>query len=159
MPRHNVVRILPYAPFDLWEMVGDVDRYPEFVPWVTSMRTWNQRADGEAAEVLDAEATVGFKFLREKFATRVRRDRNEMTVAVSLLHGPFRRLNNRWRFEPHAMGTKVTFEIDFAFKSPLLDAMLAANFDRAVSKLMGCFEARAGRLYKSTASPRPAGTA
>jgi coenzyme Q-binding protein COQ10 len=148
MPRHNVVRMLPYAPQELWEMVGDVDRYPEFVPWITSMRTWNQRGEGDGVEVLDAEATVGFKFLREKFATRVRRNAEMMSVEVTLLHGPFKRLNNRWRFEPHAMGTKVTFDIDFAFKSPLLDAMLAANFDRAVSKLMGCFEARAAKLYK-----------
>ena len=78
----------------------------------------------------------------------MRRDANNLTVDVSLLHGPFKRLTNRWRFEPHAMGTRLTFDIDFAFKSPLLDAMLAANFDRAVSKLMGCFEARAAKLYK-----------
>jgi len=151
MPRHTVVRMLPYAPRELWEMVGDVDRYPDFVPWVTGLRSWNEREEGPGIEVLDAEATVGFKFLREKFATRVRRDANDLTVGVSLLHGPFKRLTNHWRFEPHAMGTKLTFEIDFAFKSPLLDAMLAANFDRAVSKLMGCFEARAAKLYKPRA--------
>ncbi len=151
MPRHNVVRVLPYEAEELWEMVGDVDRYPEFVPWITTLRTWNHRDEGEGINVLDAEATVGFKMLREKFATRVRRNRDAMTVEVSLLHGPFRRLSNRWKFEPHAMGTKVTFDIDFAFKSMLLDAMLAANFDRAVSRLMGCFEARAAKLYKRKA--------
>lgn len=150
MPRHNVVRMLPYRPEELFELVGDVERYPEFVPWITSLRAWNQRPDGEGVDVLDAEATVGFKMLREKFATRVRRDANALTVEVSLLHGPFRRLNNRWKFEPHAMGTKVTFDIDFAFKSMLLDAMLAANFDRAVNRLMGCFEARAAKLYTRT---------
>jgi coenzyme Q-binding protein COQ10 len=158
MPRHSVVRMLPYAPGELWRMVGDVDRYPEFVPWITSMRTWNARREGEV-DYLDAEATVGFKFLREKFATRVKRDREAMTIEVSLLHGPFRRLSNRWRFEEHAMGTKVTFDIDFAFKSPLLDAMLAANFDRAVSRLMGCFEARAAKLYKPRAVRQPARSA
>ena len=142
--------MLPYPPRELWEMVGDVDRYPEFVPWITSMRTWNRREEGQGVEVLDAEATVGFKFLREKFATRVRRDAGNLKVEVSLLHEPFKRLSNRWRFEPHAMGTKLSFDIDFAFKSPLLDAMLAANFDRAVARLMGCFEARAAKLYKPT---------
>ena len=152
MPRHTVVRMLPYRPEELFELVGDVGRYPEFVPWITSLRTWNHREEGPGVDVLDAEATVGFKMLREKFATRVRRDRNAMTVAVSLLHGPFRRLDNRWKFEPHAMGTKLTFEIDFAFKSMLLDAMLAANFNTAVSKLMGCFESRAAKLYKRTAA-------
>lgn len=151
MPRHSVVRMLPYQPRELWEMVGDVDRYPEFVPWITALRTWNHRAEGEGVDVLDAEATVGFSFLREKFATRVRRDEPALTIEVSLLHGPFRRLTNRWRFEPHVMGTKVSFDIDFAFKSMLLDKMLAANFDRAVSRLMGCFEARAAKLYKPVA--------
>lgn len=149
MPRHHVVRMLPYAPEELFEMVGDVDAYPEFVPWITGLKSWNRHADGEGIEVLDAEATVGFKFLRETFATRVRRDANTLTVSVALLHGPFRRLTNRWHFEPHAMGTKISFDIDFAFKAPFLDAMLAANFDRAVSRLMGCFEARAAKLYKA----------
>ncbi|MBX7247738.1 MAG: SRPBCC family protein [Caulobacteraceae bacterium] len=159
MPRHSVVRMLPYAPEELWAMVGDVDRYPEFVPWITAMRTWNRHGDGEGVEVLDAEATVGFKFLKETFATRVRLNRNDLSVGVSLLHGPFKRLSNRWRFEPHAMGAKVIFDIDFAFRTGLLDAMLAAHFDRAVARLMGCFEARAAVLYTPRAAQRSAGAA
>ena len=139
--------MLPYPPRELWEMVGDVDRYPEFVPWITSMRTWNRREEGQGVEVLDAEATVGFKFLREKFATRVRRDAGNLKVEVSLLHGPFKRLSNRWRFEPHAMGTKLSFDIDFAFKTRLLEGLLARNFEHAVDRLMTCFEDRAKALY------------
>jgi len=155
MARHRVTRILPYAPRQLFELVGDVKRYPEFVPWITSMRVWNEREEGEGSTVLDAEATVGFKFLREKFATRVRRNATVPSIEVSLLHGPFRRLNNRWTFCENPAGTRVEFEIDFAFKSALLDVMLQANFERAVQKLMQCFEARAERLYGPTAA-RPA---
>ena len=133
----------------LFELVGDVEAYPQFVPWITGMRTWNDRVDG-AVSTVDAEARVGFSFLREKFATRVRRDREALAIDVSLLYGPFKRLANGWRFVADGEATRVEFTIDFAFKSPLLDAMLAANFDRAVARLMGCFEARAANLYKPT---------
>jgi coenzyme Q-binding protein COQ10 len=144
--RHTVTRVLPYAPEQLFTLVGDVEAYPQFVPWITAMRTWNGRADAQVSTV-DAEAQVGFSFLREKFATRVRRDATALTVDVSLLYGPFKRLSNQWRFSPHEAGTTVEFVIDFAFKSKLLDAMLAANIDKAVTKLIGCFEDRAKAIY------------
>ncbi len=146
MHRHVVTRVLPYAPEQLFTLVGDVESYPQFVPWITAMRTWNGRADGQVSTV-DAEAQVGFSFLREKFATRVRRDAEALTVDVSLLYGPFKRLSNQWRFSPHESGTSVEFVIDFAFKSRVLDALLAANLDRAANTLIGCFEARARAIY------------
>jgi coenzyme Q-binding protein COQ10 len=144
--RHVVTRVLPYAPEQLFTLVGDVEAYPQFVPWITAMRTWNGRADAQVSTV-DAEAQVGFSFLREKFATRVRRDAAAQTVDVSLLYGPFKRLSNQWRFLPHEKGTTVEFVIDFAFKSRMLDAMLAANIDKAAAKLIGCFEDRARVIY------------
>jgi len=150
---HRVTRILPYSPEQLAALVADVRLYPEFVPWVTSMRVWNARDEALGVSVIDAEASVGFSFLKERFATWVRHDRNAPKVEVGLLHGPFRRLNNRWEFFPHPDGTRLEFMIDFAFKSRLLDAMLHANFDRAVGKLIGCFEARAQRLYGPDARP------
>jgi coenzyme Q-binding protein COQ10 len=97
--------------------------------------------------VLDAEASVGFSVIQERFATRVRRDAAALTIDVTLLSGPFRRLVNRWRFEPHPAGAKIVFDIDFEFKSKLLDLMLRANFDYAVNRLIGCFEDRAKALY------------
>ena len=146
MHRHVVTRVLPYAPGQLFTLVGDVEAYPQFVPWITAMRTWNGRVDGQVSTV-DAEAQVGFSFLREKFATRVRRDADALSVDVGLLYGPFKRLSNQWRFSPHEAGTSVEFVIDFAFKSKMLDAMLAANIDRAAGKLIGCFEDRARAIY------------
>ncbi|HWU13391.1 MAG TPA: SRPBCC family protein [Caulobacter sp.] len=146
MHRHVVTRVLPYAPEQLFALVGDVEAYPQFVPWITAMRTWNGRADAQVSTV-DAEAQVGFSFLREKFATRVRRDAAALTVDVSLLYGPFKRLSNQWRFLQHETGTTVEFVIDFAFKSRMLDAMLAANIDKAAAKLITCFEDRAKVIY------------
>jgi len=144
--RHVATRVLPYAPEQLFALVGDVEAYPQFVPWITAMRTWNGRADAQVSTV-DAEAQVGFSFLREKFATRVRRDAAALTVDVGLLYGPFKRLSNQWRFLPHEDGATVEFVIDFAFKSRILDAMLAANLDRAANTLIGCFEDRAWAIY------------
>jgi coenzyme Q-binding protein COQ10 len=145
--RHHVSKVLPYTPEQLLELVGDVDRYPEFVPWINGMRTWNARDLGEGVDTLDAEAGVGFSFLKERFATRVRRNRAVQSIDVSLLSGPFRKLANRWEFFEAEGGTRVEFDIDFEFKSRLLDGMLTANFHHAVDRLMACFEDRARTLY------------
>ncbi len=139
--------MLPYTPEQLFALVGDVERYPDFVPWITSMRTWNARDLGEGASTLDAEAGVGFSFLKERFATRVRRDAKAARIDVSLLSGPFRKLTNAWAFFEDEAGTRIEFDIDFQFKSRLLEGLLAANFHHAVDKLMACFEARARELY------------
>ncbi len=147
MHRHRQTKVLPYRPDQLFELVGGIDAYPEFVPWITSMRTWNARQVGQGVTSVDAEAGVGFSFLKERFATRVVRDAGALTIDVSLLHGPFRTLRNHWRFLPDTAGCKVEFDIDFAFKVRLLDAMLHANMDRAVQKLIGCFETRAAVIY------------
>ena len=145
--RHAVVRILPYTPQQLLDLVGDVRAYPQFVPWITSMRVWNERTDPHGESQLDAEAGVGFSFLRERFSTRVKRDPAAGEITVSLLHGPFRQLFNRWRFREDPGGTRIDFEIDFEFKSRLLQTLLAANFQHAVERLIGCFEDRAKALY------------
>jgi coenzyme Q-binding protein COQ10 len=139
--------VLPYTPDQLFALVGDVERYPEFVPWITSMRTWNPRTLAERVETVDAEAGVGFSFLKERFATRVHRDARERLIDVKLLSGPFRRLTNRWRFLEDPAGTRIEFDIDFQFKSRLLEGLLTANFHHAVERLMGCFEDRAKALY------------
>ncbi len=147
MAVHRVTRILPYRPDQLAALVADVRAYPDFVPWVTSMRVWNEREEGPGVRLLDAEAAVGFSFLKERFSTWVRHDANRPTVEVGLIRGPFRHLKNRWDFLPDPKGTRLEFMIDFAFKSRLLDAMLQANFDRAVGSLIEKFEDRARRLY------------
>ena len=156
MHHHHVVRRLPFTPDQLFDLVGDVERYPEFVPWITVMRVRNPHGEGEGITVVDAEAGVGFSFLKERFATRVRRNANNRGIAVTLLWGPFKRLLNQWSFEPDPIGCKVVFDIDFEFKSRVLDLLLAVNFDRAVDKLISCFEARAG-VRSGVGAPLPSG--
>lgn len=146
--KHHVTKSLPYSPAQLFALVGDVTAYPEFVPWLTTMRTWNARALDDGVETVDAEAGVGFSFLKERFSTRVRRDPAAHQIDVNLLSGPFKRLANRWQFFDDGQGgTRVEFDIDFQFKSRLLETLLSANFTRAVDRLMTCFESRARTLY------------
>ena len=145
--RQQVSKRLPFTPEQLFALVGDVEAYPQFVPWITGMRTWNSRTDSQGVSWIDAEARVGFAFLRESFSTRVRRDLVACQIDVALLSGPFRTLRNQWRFQPDPDGTKVEFDIDFDFKSRMLDTMLAANLDQAVERLIACFEARARDIY------------
>ena len=145
----RVTRLLPYAPDDLFALVGDVEAYPQFLPWVSALKVWNRTEPEPDVRQLDAEAKVGFAMVRETFATRVRMDGTARTITVSLLYGPFRRLRNHWTFSEAGEGAKVDFEIDFEFKSRLLDAILAANLHRAAEKLVGCFECRAKALYGS----------
>ena len=147
MRRHALTKVLPYAPDQLFRLVGDIDHYPDFVPWLTTMRTWNAHEIEPGVNVIDAEAGVGFSFLRETFATRVIRDANERHIGVNLIRGPFKALKNDWRFREVEGGTEIDFCIEFEFKSRLLDAFLAANMDRAIEKLIACFEGRAKTLY------------
>jgi len=144
---HSRKRYSPYTPEQLFALVGDVERYPQFLPWLSSLRTWNPRFESEGVELLDAEAEVRFAVIREKFSSRVRRDRPAMTIDVNLISGPFRKLQNQWRFRPHPGGSELTFDIDFEFGSRFLEGMFAANFPKAVVSIIKRFEARATELY------------
>lgn len=145
--RHRLSRRSPYAPDALFGLVGDVARYPEFVPWVRSLRTWNARTEADGAEWMDAEVQVAFGPVRERFSTRVRRDPVLKRIDADLIAGPFRRLRNRWDFAPEDGGTRIDFDIDFELKSRLLEGLMAGNFDRAAGRLLTCFEDRARALF------------
>ncbi len=144
--RHSLTRASPYTPEQLYALVADVERYPQFVPWVTTLTTSNRR-DSEGVTVLDAHAEVGFSIVHERFSTRVRLAHTALAIDVDLISGPFRRLVNQWRFAPRLGGAELTFLIDFEFRSRLLGALFAANFHRAADRLVGCFEARARQIY------------
>ncbi len=148
----RVTRILPYTPDELLALVGDVENYPKFLPWVSAVRTWNRTPPKDGVSSVDAEAKVGFAFIREIFATRVRMDALSHVIDVSLLYGPFKRLHNRWSISQQDGGARIDFEIEFEFKSRLLDAILAANLHNAAERLIACFEARARALYGAPAA-------
>jgi coenzyme Q-binding protein COQ10 len=145
--RHGLTRVLPYRPEQLFALVGDVESYPNFVRWISTLRTWNRREAEAGVTLLDAEAEVRFSIVRERFSTRVRLDEPALAIDVDLISGPFRKLENRWRFKPHPAGAELVFDIDFEFGSRLLEGLLAANFHRAAAKLVACFERRAKVLY------------
>lgn len=155
MHRHRVTRILPFQPEQLFDLVAGVDAYPEFVPWITGMHVEPLQQLGPGVDRVEATSRVGFAFLTEQFTTEVTRDRNRRAIRVRLVEGPFKRLENDWNFEPHPTGCKVIFYIDFQFRSKMLDFVLAANFDRAVDRLIACFEARAEKLYGRFSPSRP----
>lgn len=147
MPKHSETRQLPYAPELLFDLVADVARYGEFLPWVAAVRV---RSDSETEMV--ADLVVGFKGLHETFGSRVHKERPDR-ICVDYLEGPLKYLHNEWRFRPDgAGGSFVDFSVDFAFRSALFEALAGQVFERAFRKMTGAFEERARALYGSSAS-------
>lgn len=136
-------RILPYAPADLCRLVGDVRAYPNFIPWLQSLRVVKEEPRDEGGWEGVATAIVGWKAITERFSTSVRCEPAKGEVDVALVSGPFHALDNRWRFEPHEKGAKVRFWISYQFKNPLLNAVVSANKDKVAARVMGAFEREA----------------
>ena len=152
MPQFSTKRRVRHAATDMFELVADVDQYPKFVPFCRSMRVRKRSEDARGRPTIVCEMTIAYKMIRETFTTLVTLDRTELQIIVDYLSGPFRKLENRWRFLDAGHGTtRIEFDIDFAFKSRILEALLRANFHQAVEKLIGCFEARARTLYGDAA--------
>ena len=145
--RRSFRHVLPYTPEQLFEVVADVRRYPEFIPYLTSMRVWDEAEEGPGYSTLKAEAGVGFAMFRERFGTLVGLDRGRGEIECHLISGPFRKLENRWRFSQHEQGTAIDFFIDLQMKSRLLQIAVDANADRATGRIVAGFEARARELY------------
>jgi len=134
---------MPYDADQLWHLVGDVESYPQFIPWITKLRAYNTYAMTEGQSRLDADVAVGFKLLSEKFTTRIIRTAADRSVDITALSGPFRRMEGRWVFTPVRGGARIGFDMDVEMKNPILNALFKANFNLAVSRLMVCFENRA----------------
>lgn len=142
MPKHSETRQLPYTPDQLFDLVADVRRYAEFLPWVVAVRV---RSDSETETV--ADLVVGFKALKETFTSRVIKARPR-TIEVDYVDGPLKYLHNSWRFEPDGEGgTRIHFSVDFAFKNRMFELLAGQMFDRALRKMIGAFCDRAHALY------------
>lgn len=142
MPRHAETRRLPYTPEQMFDLVADVGRYGEFLPWVSAVRV---RSDSETEMV--ADLIVGFKGLRETFSSRVTKQRPGH-IRVDYLEGPLKHLHNDWKFRPDGEGgCLVDFEVDFTFKSRVFEMLAGQVFDRALRMMINAFEQRAARLY------------
>jgi coenzyme Q-binding protein COQ10 len=150
MPTHAEKRILRYTPEQLFDLVADVRRYPEFLPWCVGARIVTQ-----TETELVADLTIGFKLFRETFRSRVQLDKPH-EVRVRYENGPFRYLNNTWKFHPVDGGTEVDFFVDFEFRSSLLQAVIGVVFNEAVRLMVRSFERRAMVLYGRGHAASPA---
>jgi coenzyme Q-binding protein COQ10 len=141
MPKHSETRHLPYTAEQMFDLVADVKRYPEFLPWVSAMRV---RKDGDTETL--ADMIVGFKGLRETFTSRIEKLRPER-IAVDYVDGPLKYLRNDWAFRPEEGGCAVDFTVDFAFKNRMFEMLAGQVFGTALRRMIGAFETRAAALY------------
>lgn len=141
MPRHHEVRQLAYSAEAMFDLVADIGRYPEFLPWVSAVRIRSNSATDMVADVL-----VGFKALRERFSSRVVKVRPS-TIHVDYLDGPLKYLRNEWHFTPTPAGCEVDFTVDFQFRNRVFEALAGQVFDQALRRMINAFEARADALY------------
>jgi coenzyme Q-binding protein COQ10 len=140
---------MPYRPEQLFDLVADVERYPEFLPWCVGARIL-KRSDA----AIRADLAIGFKGIRERFTSQVTLDRPNLQIDVTYENGPFKYLDNHWRFEP--LGTErcmLDFHVDFEFRSRILDMLMGRLFDEAVRRMVRAFEERADALYGTGSQP------
>lgn len=144
MPRLHTKRQLAFTPDQLMQVVTDVQHYPEFIPWITGIRVWDQ-TDNE----FKAEVDVAYKLFRERFSTYVQLDHAQHTVDITLLKGPFKRLKSHWRLTERVDGSDIEFFIDVDIKIPFLNGILTRGFQKFSSRIIQCFEDRASQLFRS----------
>ena len=146
MPKHHETRYLPYDPLQVYSMVADIEKYPEFLPWCSAARILQRTEHGVVADLV-----IRFKAFHDKYTSKVTllppEDGQEGRIEVSMMQGPFTHLSNLWIFRPHAEGTELEFSIDFSFKSILLEKMIGSFFNKAFFKMSMAFEERAHVLF------------
>lgn len=154
MPTHAEKKVLPYTQAQLFDLVADIERYPEFLPWCVGARIRERNGDEILGDLL-----IGYKMVRERFTSRVVLSRPDR-IDVSYSDGPFKYLTNHWTFIPQEEGCLIDFYVDFEFRSRFLQGIVKMLFNEAVKRMVGAFEARAHALYdapgKAGAAERPA---
>ena len=148
MPTHAESRVVPYTPEQMFNLVADVGKYPQFLPWCSASRIKSHTEQEEVADL-----TISFGPFRESFTSRVSLERPHL-VRVRYENGPFRYLNNQWKFTADPRGCKVDFFVDFEFKSRLLQSAIGVVFNQAVRRMVNAFLKRARDVY---GAPAPAG--
>lgn len=149
MPTHAEKRVMPYSAQQMYDLIADVDAYPQFLPWCSAARIRKRTPRGDI-EIVDAELVISFKVFRERFGSRVTLMPKDQKIGVEYLDGPFKYLNNHWSFEDCEGGCEVDFFVDFEFKSKILQTIIGVVFGEAMQRIVGAFEARAKVLYGST---------
>jgi coenzyme Q-binding protein COQ10 len=153
MPTHAEKRVLPYGAEQMYALIADVERYPEFLPWCAAVRIRSRKplSDGDG-EVIEADLVVSFKVYRERFTSRVTLRPASHRIDVEYLDGPFRYLNNHWDFELRGPNRcEVDFFVDFEFRSRVLQKLIGIVFHEAMQRIVRAFERRAETLYGAPA--------
>ncbi|WP_341988477.1 type II toxin-antitoxin system RatA family toxin [Azorhizobium sp. AG788] len=151
MPSFSSQRVVRHSAMNMFDLVADVEHYPEFVPLCQALRVRRRSESGEGVEILVADMTVAYKLIRETFTSRVSLDRPRRVIHVEYLDGPFSRLDNRWEFI--ATGDtqcEVRFSISYEFRSRTLGLLMGAMFDAAFRRFADAFEKRADEVYGKT---------
>jgi coenzyme Q-binding protein COQ10 len=146
MPRHAEVKILPYSAVQMYDLVADVARYPEFLPWTAAARV-RSRAPIEGGEVMEADLVISFKVFRERFGSRVTLLQGQSKILTEYIDGPFKHLKSVWSFRDVPGGCEVSFEVDFEFKNAILAGIIGLVFNEAMTRVVRAFETRAAKLY------------
>jgi len=149
MPTHAEQRLLPYSPEQLFDLVADIERYPEFLPWCVAARV-RERTGG----LVVADLMIGFKMIRERFTSRVQLT-PKTRIDVVYSDGPFKHLHNHWIFEPAEGGCRIDFYVEFEFRSRTLQKIIEVLFHEAVRRMVAAFDARARVLYGAAPSAPP----
>src|SRR3712207_46948 len=148
MPSFRTTRRVRHSPVQMFQLVADVEKYPEFLPLCEDLRIRRRVQSGEGIETLVAEMSVGYKAIRETFTTRVTLDEPRLRILTEYIEGPFSYLENRWTFKPDPLGCAVDFYITYEFKSFTLGVLMGSMFERAFRKFAEAFEARADVIYR-----------
>jgi coenzyme Q-binding protein COQ10 len=154
MPTFRTVRPVGHSPAQMFALVADVERYPEFLPLCEDLRILRRVQSGEGIETLVATMAVGYKAIRESFTTRVTVDHPRLRITVEYVDGPFRYLENRWSFRQTPGGCDVEFYINYEFKSFALGLLMGSMFDKAFKKFTQAFEERANDIYGQPSAAR-----
>jgi coenzyme Q-binding protein COQ10 len=148
MPQFSTKRRVKHSAAKMFDLVADVERYPEFVPLCRSLAVRKRSNDSEGRDVIVADMTVAYKLVRETFTSRVTLDRKNLEILVEYLEGPFRKMNNRWTFHATADNAcEVGFFIDYEFRSRMLGVLMGAMFETAFRRFAAAFERRADVVY------------
>jgi len=153
MPQFSSKRRLHHSAPQMFDLVADVERYPEFVPLCRSLKIRQRTPKPDGTEIVIADMTVSFKLVREAFTSRVTLDRAKLEILVEYLEGPFRSLNNHWTFRPVDEHTcDIDFFLAYEFRSRALGLLMGAMFDAAFRRFAGAFERRADQVYGTRAA-------
>jgi coenzyme Q-binding protein COQ10 len=152
MPQHSESRVVPYDADLMFAIVADVERYPEFLPWIVALRVLSRALNG-TEQIVIAEMQVGFSALRERYTSRIVLDPESRWIDVAQVQGVFRELENHWRFTPEGQGCRIDFSVVFDFRSRLLGLVANSAMSLAVSTMTRAFEERARKLTMSIQKP------